>query len=191
MSRGEWDAAEEGLRALVEWPGEPGIMRQLAASLLVRLLARRARHEEAGELLRAAAASTAGTTEIALVGPVTGAGLEAAWLSGHTADMPALAAPALALACELGHRVTESELTCLLKRAGHAVDVPPNAIRPWAYALDGHWHEAAEAWGTRGCRYEKAVELALAPDAAARVEGRAELSALGATATLAVTTPAR
>src|SRR5262249_45143880 len=143
------------------------------------------------ELLRAAVASTADPNEIALVGPVTGAALEAAWLSGDAAEMPAIAAPTLALACDLGHRTTESELTCLLQRAGHAVDVPADAIRPWACALDGHWRKAAEAWGARGCRYEKAVELALAPDAEARAEGRAELSALGASATLAITTRAR
>jgi DNA-binding winged helix-turn-helix (wHTH) protein len=186
ISRGAWDEAQAGLQTLVDWPGEPGIMRFLAASLLVRLLARRGRHDEAADVLRPAVDATSGSTEIALVGPVTAAHLEAAWLGGQSADMPAIAAPALALATELRHRTTGAELTRSLQRAGHPVEVPPDAVGPWAPALAGRWREAADAWATRGCRYERALELALAPDAPARSEGRSELEALGAAGALAV-----
>jgi DNA-binding winged helix-turn-helix (wHTH) protein len=186
ISQGAWDEAQAGLQTLVDWPGEPGIMRPLAASLLVRLLARRGRHDEAADALRPAVDATSGSTEIALVGPVTAGHLEAAWLGGQTADMPAIAAPALALATELRHRTTRAELTRSLQRAGHPVEVPPDAVGPWAPGLLGRWREAADAWAARGCRYERALELALAPDALARSEGRNELEALGAAGALAV-----
>ncbi|MGH9231341.1 MAG: hypothetical protein ACRD07_21875 [Acidimicrobiales bacterium] len=184
LSRGEWGGAEAGLRALVEWPGEPGIMRPLAASLLVRLLARQARHEEAANLLRHAVAGTSGSSEIAVVGPVATATLEAAWLAGRAAVMPDLAAPALALAAELGHRTTEAEVTRYLQRAGHRVTARHRGVGPWAPGLAGMWQEAADGWAALGCRYERGLELALAPDAAARSEGRRELEALGAAGAL-------
>jgi DNA-binding winged helix-turn-helix (wHTH) protein/tetratricopeptide (TPR) repeat protein len=186
LNRGRWDEAEAGLRALVEWPGEPGIMRPLAASLLVRLLARQGRHEQAAEVLRPAVAATAGSPEIALVGPVTAAALEAAWLGGRSGEMPSLAAPALALAAEAGHRTSGAELARSLQRAGHPVAAPTRAAGPWAAGLAGRWREAADAWNALGCRYERAVELALAPDAGARSDGRHELEALGAAGALAV-----
>jgi DNA-binding winged helix-turn-helix (wHTH) protein len=183
--RGEWDDAEAGLRALVEWQGEPGIMRALAASVLVRLLARQGRHDEAAEVLRPAVAATANSEEIALVGPVAAAALEAAWLSDRASEMPAIAKPALTLATALAHRTTASELTWLLRHAGLPADTPAHAVGPWAHALDGRWQRAADAWAARGCRYERALELALAPDKGARAEGCTELRSLGATATLA------
>jgi DNA-binding winged helix-turn-helix (wHTH) protein len=186
ISRGRWDEADAGLRALVDWPGEPGIMRQLAASLLARLLARRGHHDRAAEALEPALAAIAGSSEVALVGPVTAAQLEAAWLAGRASAMPAIAAPALALAAELGHRCTRSELVRYLQRAGHAVEAPEGPVGPWAPGVTGRWRDAADAWAALGCRYERAVELTLAPDAAARAEGRAELEALGARGTLAV-----
>ena len=169
LSRGAWDAAESGLRSLVEWHGEPGIMRPLAASLLVRLLARRGRHDEAADVLGPALDAIADSVEIAVVGPVIAAELEAAWLAGDAGRMPDIAAPALALAREHGHRTTRSELTRHLQRAGHPVDPVADPVGPWA-ALR--------------CRYEGAVELALAPEAAARAEGRRELEALGASGAL-------
>jgi hypothetical protein len=87
-SRGAWEEAERGLRMLVEWPGEPGIMRPLAASLLARLLSRQGRHAEAAELLGPAMVSASNSSEIALVGPAIAAAVEAAWLVGRTDDMP-------------------------------------------------------------------------------------------------------
>jgi DNA-binding winged helix-turn-helix (wHTH) protein len=185
LSRGEWGEAEAGLRTLVEWLGEPGIMRPLAASLLVRLLARQGHHDEAADVLRPAVGGTSRSSEVALVGPVTTAALEAAWLAGRAADMPELAAPALALAAEIGHRTTQAELTRYLQRAGHPVAAPPDGVGPWAPGLAGRWQEAADGWAALGCRYERAVELALAPDTGARSEGRRELVALGAAGALA------
>jgi DNA-binding winged helix-turn-helix (wHTH) protein/RecA/RadA recombinase len=186
LSRGQWDEAEAGLRALVDWPGEPGIMRPLAASLLVRLLARRGRFGEVVEVLGPAVRAISGSREVALVGAVTAAELEAAWLAGRADAMAEIAVPALALAAALGHRTTQSELARMLQRAGQPVDVPPDPVGPWAPGLAGRWREAADAWAARGCRYEGALELALAPDPDARAEGCGELAALGAGGALAV-----
>lgn len=88
----------------------------------------------------------------------------------------------------LGHRTTQAELTRYLQRAGHPVEAPPDPVGPWAPGLAGRWHEAAVAWAARGCRYERALELALAPDAVARSEGRSKLEALGAAGALAALT---
>jgi hypothetical protein len=186
LSRGEWDEAETGLRALVDWSGEPGLMRPLAASLLGRLLARRGRRREAAEVLGPAVESADDSPEIALVGPLTAAAVEVAWLAGDHDGLPAIAARALALAAELGHRTTRSEITRYLQRAGHAVDPPPDPVGPWAAGVAGDWQAAADAWAARGNRYERALELALAPDPAARTEGRHELEALRADGALAV-----
>ena len=101
LSRGEWAEAEEGLRMLIEWPGEPGLMRPLATSLLVRLLARQGRHDEAAGVLQPALDEIAGSSEIAVVGPVTAAQLEATWLRPADADLLAIAAPAVTLATRL------------------------------------------------------------------------------------------
>ena len=130
LSRGEWAEAEEGLRMLIEWPGEPGLMRPLATSLLVRLLARQGRHDEAAGVLQPALDEIAGSSEIAVVGPVTAAQLEAAWLRPADADLLAIAAPAVALATRFGHRSTQSELARLLLLAGQEAEAPTRPGRP-------------------------------------------------------------
>lgn len=105
--------------------------------------------------------------------------------------MPALAAPALALAREVGHRTSASELCRYLQRAGHAVAVPDDPVHPWAPGLAGRWAEAAAAWAARGHRYERALELATSADECAVAEGLDELHALGAAGSLAVVAPER
>ena len=52
------DDAEVGLRALVAWPGDPGLMQPLAAGLLARLLARRGRVDDARAVLAPVVAGT-------------------------------------------------------------------------------------------------------------------------------------
>jgi hypothetical protein len=89
------------------------------------------------------------------------------------------------LATRVGHRTTQTELARLLRLAGHDVEPPGQPVGPWAPALAGRWQDAAAAWETLGCRYERAVELAVAPDAGANQQGHRELADLGATATLA------
>jgi hypothetical protein len=127
-----------------------------------------------------------GSAEIALVGPLTAALVEATWLAGDGAALPALAARALALAGDLGHRTTGSELVRYLQRAGHPAGVVADPVGPWAPGIAGDWQAAADAWAARGNRYERALELALAPDPAARTEGRHELEALRADGALAI-----
>lgn len=191
LSRGDWDDAEVGLRALVAWPGDPGLMQPLAAGLLARLLARRGRVDDARAVLAPVAQRAAGSPEIALVGPTSAAAVELAWLAGEADAMPALAAPALALAREVGHRTSASELCRYLQRAGHAVAVPDDPVHPWAPGLAGRWAEAAAAWAARGHRYERALELATSADECAVAEGLDELHALGAAGSLAVVAPER
>ena len=191
LSRGDWDDAEVGLRALVAWPGDPGLMQPLAAGLLARLLARRGRVADARAVLAPVAQRAAGSPEIALVGPTSAAAVELAWLAGEADAMPALAAPGLALASEVGHRTSASELCRYLQRAGHAVAVPDDPVDPWAPGLAGRWAEAAAAWAARGHRYERALELATSGDQRAAAEGLDALHAFGAAGSLAVLAPER
>lgn len=185
MSRGDWNEAEVGLQALVDWPGDPGLMQPLAAALLCRLLARRGRIDPARRVLAPALDRAAGSDEIALVGPVTTAAVELAWLAGDVDSMPAIARTALELADEVGRRTVPSELARYLRRAGHDVAGPPAPVGPWAAGLAGRWAEAASAWEALGNRYERALERTSSDDAADVAAGIAELTALGATATVA------
>jgi DNA-binding SARP family transcriptional activator len=187
-SLGDWDRAITVLRRLVTGPGQPGVMVLLARALLARLLARRGdpgARDELDEALRDRMA--AGDSYVA--GPLAVAQVELAWLGGargKAVEVPPPVWKALELAVDAGHTAIQAELCGYLRRAGHDVAAPPDAPGPWAAALAGRSREAAAAWEALGERYEQAVELAWsADDDRARATGRAMLTELGATATLA------
>jgi hypothetical protein len=183
-SSGHWDDAVAELRGLLAEPGDPAAMGSLARALLARLLARRGDAEGAAAVLDLASARHRARRDPYVGGPLAAAAVELAWLRGDAADMPGLAEPALQTAAETGHRGSRSELSRYLQRAGHAVEVPPDATGPWAPGLAGHPLAAAAAWHDLGERYEEAVELAAAgePD---RGRGLRALERLGAVATVA------
>ena len=185
-ARGDWDAAEDGLRGLITMPGEPGIMGPLARQLLARILARRG-SDQATDLLSEVAESAAASDDIYVVGPVTAALVEAAWLRGEAQLMLDLAAPALRMAENQGHRLTQCELIRYLQRAGH--DVAPETdigVGPWLPGLAGRWREAAKAWAAVGERYEAALELASSGQQHAMLESLATLDELDAVAAAAI-----
>jgi DNA-binding SARP family transcriptional activator/tetratricopeptide (TPR) repeat protein len=183
-STGHWDDAVAQLERLRRLSGDPAAMGQLASALLARLLARRGEGDRAAEVL-AAARRLPAAQDVHIGGPLAVAAVELAWLRGEPAAMPALAAPALRAAAEVGHRGVPAELCRYLQRAGHHVQVPPRAPGPWAPALVGRWREAVAGWAVLGERYEQALELALAPDRAAAARGLALLDDLGAGAVVA------
>jgi DNA-binding winged helix-turn-helix (wHTH) protein/tetratricopeptide (TPR) repeat protein len=184
-ARGEWPRVEHGLDQLIRRPGQPGIMRALARSLLARLLARRSAWKEAEDVLGPALDEAAGSDEVHLVGPVVAARLELAWLRGDDADMERIARPGLEAAARCGHRTSRAELGRWLQRAGLPFEPGDDEPGPWGPALVGDWRAAADGWARLGERYERALELAASGDERASDEGMAELADLGATASVA------
>jgi tetratricopeptide (TPR) repeat protein len=182
-SRGDWDRAVAELRALLNSPGEPGVMAALASSILARLLARRG-DNEAGDVLAGALGDRADADDSFVAGPLAVARLELGWLDGSLGALTDEAKRALELAEEAGHKSMQAELCAYLRRAGIQVTGPVDAPGPWAPTLAGRWKEAASAWASLGERYEHAVVLATAPDRRAHAQGLAMLRELGAVATI-------
>jgi tetratricopeptide (TPR) repeat protein len=182
-SRGDWDGAVTDLRALVNTPGEPGVMAALARSILARLLARRG-DQEAGAVLRVALTDLAATDDTFVSGPLEVAQVELGWLDGSLGDLTDEARRALDRAEHVGHKTVRAELCAYLRRAGIRVPSPVDAPGPWAPTLAGRWQEAANAWASLGERYERAVVLATAPDGVAQAQGLRMLRELGAVATI-------
>jgi DNA-binding SARP family transcriptional activator/tetratricopeptide (TPR) repeat protein len=183
-SRGDWDRAIAELRALLDSPGEPGVMGPLAASLLARLLARRG-DPQSDDVLAAALDHRAVGDDSFVAGPLAVAKVELGWLDGTLGELPDDAQRALDLAAVAGHGSMQAELCAYLHRAGIDVAAPVDPPGPWAPTLAGAWQAAATAWATLGERYERAVVLALADEPRARAHGEAMLRKLGAVATLA------
>jgi DNA-binding SARP family transcriptional activator/tetratricopeptide (TPR) repeat protein len=182
-SRGDWDRAVAELRALLNSPGEPGVMAALASSILARLLARRG-DNEAGDVLAGALGERADADDSFVAGPLAVARLELGWLDGSLGALTDEAKRALELAEDAGHKSMQAELCAYLRRAGIQVTGPVDAPGPWAPTLAGRWKEAASAWASLGERYEHAVVLATAPDRRAHAQGLAMLRELGAVATI-------
>jgi hypothetical protein len=156
----------------------------MARSLLARLLGRRGA-PDAEAVLSDAVLPPDAQQEIVVRGPLAAAAVELAWLRGDLTAMPFLAADALRVGAEVGHRGSRSELLRYLQRAGHPEPAPADAIGPWAAGLAGRPLESAAAWGALGERYEEAVERAVSDVAAERSAGLRALERLGARAAIA------
>lgn len=178
-SSGEWDRAVAELRRLIASPGDAGIMAPLARSMLARLLARRGEPEAAAvlhELLHRPAAER----DSYVAGPVAVAQIEVGWLTGTLREVPVGVSDALESAAAAGHTAMLGELVVYLRRAGFPTQAPTEVPEPWAAGLAGRWREAAAGWEALGDRYERAVELGLADEPAARDQGVHLLTELGA-----------
>lgn len=180
FSRGRWEPACRELEVLLGQSGEPGIMGPLARSVLARILGRRGEHDAAAAALEPAVVAAAASREIRLVGPVTAARVELAWLAGEDVDLVALAAPVLAAPEMPGSRVGRAEVCRYLQRAGYQVPEVPGAPEPWRSGLAGDWEAAAARWKARGERYEEALELLGGGEPGAVDAGVAILRDLGA-----------
>jgi DNA-binding SARP family transcriptional activator/tetratricopeptide (TPR) repeat protein len=182
-SCGDWDRAVADLQALLDGPGEPGVMAALARSMLARLLARRGESEAASGVLEVALDEHATSQDSFVVGPLAVAQVELGWLDGSLGALTDEARHALDLAAATDHASVQAELCAYLGRAGIEVAGPADAPGPWAATLAGRWKEAAVAWAAVGERYEQAVVLATAPDRRASESGLRRLRELGAVAT--------
>jgi DNA-binding CsgD family transcriptional regulator/tetratricopeptide (TPR) repeat protein len=193
LRRGDWDAAEAGLRDLVADTGS-GMLYVYSVPPYARLLARRGGSGAEALLAEAWQRATAQRSLLGLAFTAT-ATVEWAWLAGRPRAARPVVEVLLRRRDRAGVAPVVGEVLRYLDRAGQPVDDCPACPEPWAAGLRGDWRAAAAGWAAVGDPYERALELAAsgevaptlealgvidglrAPAAAARVRGR--LAALG------------
>ncbi len=187
--RGDWAAAEAGLRGIVERDaverhGDPGMLAGYSVPPLERLLARRG----AADVERLERAWERALLRRSLLGlAFAGAALvEWAWLN----DRPDRAAAVLREwephAARLTAAAAWAEVLRYGARAGLAVASFPGCPEPWAAGLRGDWRAAAAAWEALGDPYERALELASSGEVEPTLDALRALEDLGATAAVSV-----
>ena len=175
--RGEWDAAEAGLRRLVD-TDETGALRY-GLPELARLLVRRGADDARTVLERAAdrARRADGRYELA---PVALAWIELAWLTDRPADARAAVTALAARAAAPGAAWLRADLLRWRRRLGEPVVAFPGCPPEHAAGLRGDWRAAAAGFAARGMPYERALELADAREVEPMVEALRILDDLGA-----------
>jgi ATP/maltotriose-dependent transcriptional regulator MalT len=158
LRTGEWDAAGEGLAALLDRDEDPGMLRLYAEPAHGRLLARRGDPAAADVLT---AAWERGRRQGSVLGlAYTGTALmEWAFLNGRTDLATAVLDEWRRHAGRPAAEPAWAELLRYAQRAGVPVTVPEGCPEPWAAALCGDWRAAARAWEAAGDPYEAALEL--------------------------------
>jgi DNA-binding CsgD family transcriptional regulator len=153
MDRGRWDEASEVAEHLLRFA--PLIVQIDVLQMLARI---RARRGDPGwqEAIDQAWNEAEKIGDLDLVGPVTAARLEIAWLNGSAApDAEAV----LALALRLKNSWTAGDLAYWMSKNGQLDKAPPGIPQAFALQIDGSSLEAAELWAKIGCPYEKALAL--------------------------------
>ena len=125
------------------------------------------------------------TGELQRLGPVAAVHAEAAWHGQPDADV-ALAAKVMVQARAAGSAREMSEIAFWLALQGHDLSgVAPNNLEPaLTQQLKGDWANAAATWAGLGCAFEQAITRFHSGDKMAIHGALAQLSALGATATI-------
>jgi DNA-binding CsgD family transcriptional regulator len=180
--RGDWPAAEAGLRARLA-AGEAGDGSGTGAArhalpALAQLLVRRGADDAPSVLARAVAFAREADSAYELV-PALLAEIEQAWLL----DRPASARAAVATLDERtagpGAERQRGELLRWRRRLGEQVEPFPGCPDELAAGIRGDWRAAATAWQTIGDPYAAALELAEGDDDD-RLAALARLDDLGA-----------
>jgi DNA-binding CsgD family transcriptional regulator len=155
---GRWD---EGTALAQELLADDisAISRITALIALGRVRARRGDPGVADVLDEALEASLAGG-HLQRLGHVHAARAEAAWLVGDAARALDEARAVYDLALEKRHLWFAGELAYWQWKAGGLETAPDWIAEPYARQIAGDARAAAEAWATRGCRYEAARALA-------------------------------
>jgi DNA-binding CsgD family transcriptional regulator len=101
--------------------------------------------------------------------------VEAGWLAGDRAAVDSLVASGATADPWWG-----GEAAWWAKLAGSEVDPNTSFAEPYRLALVSDWHAAAEAWGARGCPYERAICVVAVNDPQAIREAIGVFDQLGA-----------
>jgi DNA-binding CsgD family transcriptional regulator/tetratricopeptide (TPR) repeat protein len=176
LAQGEWDRALELASAFLRTEVVTSVNRIPALVVIGRILARRG-DPDAQQPLDEARQLAASMDMFKKYGLVGAARAEAAWLRG---DNDAVVAEARAVwDKDLFFAWIPGELAYWLQRAGALEEKPRNCAPPYAFQIDGHWREAADAWGRYGRPYERARAL-VDGDVDAQREALAVFEQLGA-----------
>jgi DNA-binding CsgD family transcriptional regulator/tetratricopeptide (TPR) repeat protein len=157
--RGEWDAAESGLREILDGTDDSGTLGRLALPTLARLAVRRGR-EDAESNLAAARANAERAQSLQGLVLTAVAELEHAWLTGRAGAVRAAALEILPRTVQVGLERERGELARYLRRLGEPMDAFAGCPEEFAAGLRGDWRGAAARWERIGGPYERALELA-------------------------------
>ena len=184
VERGDWSRADEDVHAVMSEPRVSTVMR-FPALIVAGLLKARRGEPGAQSMLDQACEFANASGEIQRIAPAATARAEAAWLAGDVEKARAVAAAAYEVV-----RTRASlwlwyagGLAFWLWRAGGLDEAPEHIAEPFRLQIAGNWREAADAWSTIGCPYERALALADG-DTDARRESFDILDRLGAHATI-------
>ena len=177
MIRGEWAAAEQGLRELVGAHPDAGVLARHTLPVLARLLVRRGA-DDADEWLERAWELARRADVLPVLAPAALATVEHAWLTGR----PELADEPVRLLGERLHRPGveryRGELLRYLRRLGRPAEPFDGCPEEFAAGLRGDWRAAAAAAAVDP--YAQALELAESPDPDTVLAALACLDGLGA-----------
>ncbi|MHC1558779.1 ATP-binding protein [Actinomycetospora sp. C-140] len=177
--RGEWDAAETGLRGLVDDRPDGGVLDRFALPYLAGLAVRRGAGD-AATLVDRARELAVRNPSVVLSAAVLTARLEQAWLTGGSGPVDEAAA-LLREGPTTGRWRDLAELARWLRRVGGPVVPVAGAPEELAAGLDGDTSTAAAAWERVGAPYERALELAESGEAEPLLRALDVLHDLGAT----------
>ena len=179
VQRGDWAAAEAGLRELVTAVPDAGILGRETLPVLARILARRG-DPEAEQLIDRAWEFAVSSDALLALAPAGLAAVEHAWLRGDPDRARPHAELLLARTDRRGAERYRGELLRYLRRAGHAAAPFDGCPPEYAAGLRGDWRAAAAAWERIGDPYERALELAESGEVQPTLEALRVLDALGA-----------
>ncbi|MGH3980128.1 MAG: AAA family ATPase [Pseudonocardiaceae bacterium] len=180
MRRGDWGAAAERLRGLVEGADDPGMLYVYSVPSFARLRARRG--DPDAEPLLDAAWERARRQRLPLGLAYAGiACVEWAWLTGRPERAAAVRDVLLARTEHPGAAPVRGELLRYLARAGMGGEPFEGCPEGYAAGLRGDWRAAAAAWQRAGDPYEQALELAESGEVEPTLEALRILDGLGAT----------
>jgi len=165
---------------------ETYLPRFLALVVVGRVRARRG-DPEVWRLLDEARSIAIADNELQLLGVVSAARAEAAWLEGMLEAVRDETADAFARALRLKARNYTGELAVWRRRAGiEDGDLPIEVPAQWAAELEGDHVRAGRIWTELGCPYDAALALSGSDEEASLRDSLAELQRLGARAAAAL-----
>jgi len=185
LMRGQWAAAETGLRELLAGQDDPGMIGRETVPILARVLVRQG-SADAPEWLALAARHAARADVLEWLVPTGLAHIEHAWLTGDRGQVGSYPRLLLERTDRPGMLVQRGELLVYLRRLGYPAEPFPGCPEPYAAALRGDWRSAADAWRRDGDPYERAVELAGSGEIEPAREALTVLDGLGAKPAVAI-----
>jgi DNA-binding CsgD family transcriptional regulator/tetratricopeptide (TPR) repeat protein len=158
MYLGRWSEATNHALEVIE--GTDRTISRVTALVALARVRTRSGAPGAEALLDEASSLVESAWTLQRIGPIGAARAEAAWLRGDSPAAVAEARPALLLRARHVHAWFSGELTYIMRRAG-ASDVPAAPLaEPFRLQLDGRARDAATAWASLQCPYERARALA-------------------------------